>query len=468
MRRSTKLALTGVMAFGVATAAAAQERSLARAERGLRAASTTLEVAGEPMALVVSMGVQADTAEVVYREARRALNNSQFREAARLFARLRRDYPTSEYVGDSYYFEAFALYRDGRMSGMERALDLLAAQADEHPDASTREDAPSLRVQIDGALARRGSRDAGRRVQERASGPCESEDQELRAMALNALLNMNAERALPILKEVLQNRDECSVELRRQAVFLVSQHMTGETVDILLDLAHRNPDPDPEVREQAVFWLSQVDSPEAIDALESILRTSDNIEIQEKAIFALSQHSGSRSTEILKEYAQRRDAPEELRENAIFWLGQSPGGGQYLRELYASADSETLKEKIIFGVAQSGDRADGDWLLERALDNSESIEVRKNALFWAGQTGMDVRRLADLYSSVSDREMKEQIIFVLSQSSDEREAVDQLMVIAREEEDTELRKNAIFWLGQTDDPRVSEFLLSLIRGGGSR
>lgn len=287
-------------------------------------------------------------------------------------------------------------------------------------------------------------------------------------MALNALLNMNAERALPILKEVLETRDECSVELRRQAVFLVSQHMTSETVDILLDLAHRNPDPDAEVREQAVFWLSQVDSPEAIDALEDILRTSDDREIQEKAVFALSQHSGARSTEILKEYAERRDVPEELRENAIFWLGQSPGGGEYLRQLYASADSETLKEKIIFGVAQSGERADGDWLLERALDRSEPIDVRKNALFWAGQMGMDVDRLAELYSSMSDREMKEQIIFVLSQTSDEREAVDQLMKIAREERDTELQKNAIFWLGQTDDDRVPEFLLSLIRGGGPR
>jgi len=160
--------------------------------------------------------------------------------------------------------------------------------------------------------------------------------------------------------------------------------------------------------------------------------------------------------------------PEELRENAIFWLGQSPGGGQYLRELYASADSETLKEKIIFGVAQSGERADGDWLLERALDRGEPIDVRKNALFWAGQMGMDVARLAELYSSMSDREMKEQIIFVLSQASDEREAVDELMEIAREERDTELQKNAIFWLGQTDDDRVPEFLLSLIRGGGPR
>ena len=148
MRTCTKLALTGVMAFGVATSVTAEERLLARTERGLRAVSAALEVAGEPGLL----SLQADTAQAVYREARRALNNSQFRDAARLFAQLRRDYPTSEYVGDAYYFEAFALYRGGRISGMERALDLLDTQADEQPDASHREDAPSLRGQNHGAV----------------------------------------------------------------------------------------------------------------------------------------------------------------------------------------------------------------------------------------------------------------------------------------------------------------------------
>ena len=451
MRTATRLAWSGVMALGVTTSLAAAERMAAVDLPRTAPAGTIVSYQGDP-------------AEALYRDARRALNNSDFREAARLFERLRDDHASSEYVGDSYYFEAFALYRDGRLSGMERALDLLTAQENRHPDSPTREDAPSLRVQIEGQLARRGNQDAGQRVAERASGPCESDDQELRSMALNALLHMNADRALPILKEVLESRDECSVELRRQAVFLVSQHMTGETVDILLDLAHRNPDPDAEVREQAVFWLSQVNSAEAVDALESILRTSDDPELQEKAIFALSQQrSDSRAIDILKEYAERPDAPEELRENAIFWLGQSAEGGEYLRGLYASVESETLKEKIIFGVYQSGRQEDGDWLLERALDPSESVDVRKNALFWAGQMGLDVSRLAELYSSVSDREMKEQIIFVLSQSNREREAVDQLMVIVEEEEDAELKKNAIFWLGQSGDPRVAEFLLRLIR-----
>ncbi len=64
--------------------------------------------------------------------------------------------------------------------------------------------------------------------------------------------------------------------------------------------------------------------------------------------------------------------------------------------------------------------------------------------------------------------MKEQVIFALSQSPNEREAADQLMEIARSEEDSDLQRNAIFWLGQIDDPRVADFLLEIIRGGGAR
>jgi hypothetical protein len=60
--------------------------------------------------------------------------------------------------------------------------------------------------------------------------------------------------------------------------------------------------------------------------------------------------------------------------------------------------------------------------------------------------------------------MKEQVIFVLSQSAQESEAVDQLMMIVDDEDDADLKKNAIFWLGQSDDPRVAEFLLRIIRG----
>ena len=63
---------------------------------------------------------------------------------------------------------------------------------------------------------------------------------------------------------------------------------------------------------------------------------------------------------------------------------------------------------------------------------------------------------------MGDTDMKEQIIFTLSQRQSERAAIDKLFDIAKNEKDSELRKKAIFWLGQSRDPRVQQFLLDLI------
>jgi HEAT repeat protein len=408
--------------------------------------------------------LQEDPAAKAYTAAREALNNRRYPAAAAAFAALRRDHPRSGYVPDSYYWQAFALYRRGGTNNVRAALELLEEQGTRYPEAGTRTDADELRVRLDDLLARQGDEGAVRRITSQAEQPCDGADQETRAAALSALLNMNADRAIPILREVLQKRDECSAELRRQAVFLISQKMTDESVDILLDLAHRNPDPDPEVREQAVFWLSQVKSAEALQALESILRESTDQDVQEKAIFAISQHGSEEAVQALRAYAERTDAPKDLRENAIFWIGQNPraGGTEYLMQLYPRLEDPDLEEKAIFAIAQGNNARSRQWLLERARDTSESVDVRKNALFWAGQTGaLTATDLRDLYGTLQDREMKEQVIFVAAQKN-RPEAVDFLMDVARNEQDTDLKKRAIFWLGQSKDPRVTEFLLSLI------
>jgi len=441
----------------LAPAAEAQE-GLA-AQEALRAGQESMRAS---LATAPEAWLQEDPGANAYRAAREALNARRYREAVEAFAQMREAYPQSGYVPDSYYYQAFASYRQETRQAYAYAMQLLETQRDRHPQASTRGDANELRVRIEAALARRGDAAAAAAIAQQAAGPC-GEEQEVRLAALSALLNMNADAAVPILQEVLKSRDECSVELRRRAVFLISQHMTDESVDILLDLAHRNPDPDSEVRAQAVFWLSQVESDEALDALMSILRETDDEEVQERAIFAISQHGGDRAGEVLREFASRADAPRHLRENAIFWIGQGgPEGGQYLMDLYESLQDAELRERAVFGIAQSGGTEARSWLMERAMDRSESIEVRKNALFWAGQTGgIRAAELQELYGSLTDMEMKEQVIFVASQTG-EAGAVDFLMDVARNEEDGELRQRAIFWLGQSDDDRVAEFLLSLI------
>jgi HEAT repeat protein len=52
-----------------------------------------------------------------------------------------------------------------------------------------------------------------------------------------------------------------------------------------------------------------------------------------------------------------------------------------------------------------------------------------------------------------DREVRKQAIFALSQRASD-EGVPALIRIARTNTDPELRRTALFWLGQTEDPRA--------------
>jgi HEAT repeat protein len=272
---------------------------------------------------------------------------------------------------------------------------------------------------------------------------------------------MDEERAAPVLRKVLARRDPGSVCLRRKAVFLVAQHEAPGSESVLLEAARG--DPDPEVRAQAVFWLSQVGTDDAAAALDSILRATKDADIQDKAVFALSQHGSKRAQAALYAYAQRTDISESIREKAIFWIGQSGTSADqaFLRSLYPKLQSRDLKNKVLFSIAQSGGKESLAWLLEVARNRSEPLELRKQALFWAGEEGVNGSDLARLYESFSERELRDHLIFVMAQDAD-RAAADKLLEIARKDPDPELRKKALFWLGQIDDPRAAEVLEEII------
>jgi HEAT repeat protein len=283
----------------------------------------------------------------------------------------------------------------------------------------------------------------------------------MKVAALNALQQMDAARARPILRRLLSRRDAASACLRRKAVFLIAQQNEPGTEDILLESVRS--DPDAEVRRQAVFWLSQVGTGEAVAALDSILRFSKDPDIQDKAVFALSQHESQRAQQALRTFAERREVPESVREKAIFWLGQrqTQSNAEFLRSLYPKLETQELKKKVFFSLSQMGGEENGRWLLAVARDSTEGIELRKQALFWAGQGGVSITELIRLYGSVRDREMREQLIFVYSQR-DEPAALNQLIDIATRDGDPELRKRALFWLGQSDDPRAAQALQKII------
>jgi hypothetical protein len=95
-------------------------------------------------------------------------------------------------------------------------------------------------------------------------------------------------------------------------------------------------------------------------------------------------------------------------------------------------------------------------LVRIARSKRVSQETRGRAVFWLGQAAGDAAGQA--LDSIAadgrgDREVRKQAIFALSQRATD-EGVPALIRIARTNTDPELRRTALFWLGQTEDPRA--------------
>ncbi|HYH82544.1 MAG TPA: HEAT repeat domain-containing protein [Longimicrobium sp.] len=464
MNRSTFLAAAGLALLAAPLGAQGLRDvrvGLADARQGLAATRLALAHGPPPAAF------PQDPADALYRQGREALNRNDWTTAARRFQQIRQQHPRSRYAPDALYWEAWARYRTGRADQLRMALGGLETQRRQHPNAGTRRDADQLALRIRGELARQGDADAAEDVATDAqrAARCDGSrggDDDERMAALNALLQMDAEQAMPLLRSVLARRDACSEALRSKAVFLVAQKAGADAETLLLNVART--DPSTEVRGQAVFWLSQTGTERSLDAIEQILRTVPDADIQEKAVFALSQHRSPRAAQLLRAYAERDGAPANVREKAIFWLGQraSAENAQYLRALFGRLRDEDLKEKVIFSLSQMSGFGNERWLMSVALDAGQPTEIRKKALFWAGQAGVPVAEVAGVYDRMRDADLREQIIFVLSQRMRETAAMDKIIDIARRDPDRRMREKALFWLSQSRDPRAGRVIREMI------
>ncbi len=112
-------------------------------------------------------------------------------------------------------------------------------------------------------------------------------------------------------------------------------------------------------------------------------------------------------------------------------------------------------EQAVFPVALA-DTETWPQLLRLAKEGSRPRAVRRSAVFWLGQAAGEaaVEGLTGLIAEPDeDLEVKESAIFALSQLRNGG-GVEPLIQIARSNRDPRLRKKAIFWLGQSDDPRA--------------
>jgi hypothetical protein len=104
-------------------------------------------------------------------------------------------------------------------------------------------------------------------------------------------------------------------------------------------------------------------------------------------------------------------------------------------------------------------------LIRLARNPGLPTETRRQAVFWLGQAAgaAATRGLDSIASDPSgDLEVRKHAIFALSQRPAD-EGVPALINIARTNRHAELRKTALFWLGQTEDPRAIALFEEILR-----
>ena len=215
------------------------------------------------------------------------------------------------------------------------------------------------------------------------------------------------------------------------------------------------------------IWLTDVRSDESIAWLRSLVDDEKNHSmdrIVEPAISTIAMHDDPTALDALERFVDT-ERPEDVREHAVFWIGESGGlrGVNILKRLLRDDPSSDVREKAIFALTLPDEPEAVDALIEAAR-HDRSSDVRSNALFWLSNKAG--KRAADAISNAieddPDADVKEKAVFALSQLPDD-EGIPLLIKVARTNRSRDVREKAIFWLGQSDDPRVIDFFEEVLR-----
>ncbi len=384
-------------------------------------------VPGGDMELLSEEPEEAQRQEELYEEGADALDEGQWDRAETLFAEAARQ--PGERADGALYWQAYAQSKLGRRA---EALATLAALKKRFPQSRWSNDASALELELKG----------GRNLQ-----PESVEDEELKLIALNSLLNSDAERAIPMLEKFLQGNQ--SPKLKDRALFVLAQHGSPRAREIVADIARGKSNPG--LQEKAIQYLGLFGGAKSRDTLAEIYATSTSVPVKEKILHSYML-SGDRERVLA---AAKTEKNPELRGAAVHQLGIM-GARSELWQLYQTETSREVKEEILQAMFISGD---ADRLLELARTEKDP-ELRAEAIQKAGLTDKPGigEALVGVYRSDKDREIKEAVLQALFVQGNARALIE----IAKTEKDRELRQEAVQKLSLMSDKEATEYLLEIL------
>lgn len=337
-------------------------------------------------------------------KAKKLIYEKQWEQAVKAYKELLSSYGDKA-SDEANYWLAYSLYKysqnqskvNDQVRVMQDAVNQVNALLKNYPASSWADDAEALRVDISEELVKSGLSDFKKYIRESAGDEQEdvNPEMEMKLVALNAMLNMDSEKAFPTLEKVVRNGK--SPKLREQALFVLSQQSSEKATALLAEIAGK--DPEMHVREQAIFWLGQRRDAASFEALLKLYDTINDPDLREKLIFAFSQSPSPKAADKLFEIARNGKDPN-AQEKAVFWLGQKndPRALDALIEIYDKTPDKEVREKLVFALSQQKSERARQKLVAIAKDGSDA-DSQSKAIFWLGREGTP-RRSTSWSSSI--------------------------------------------------------------------
>jgi hypothetical protein len=364
-----------------------------------------------------------------YREGQRALERERWSQASLVFGKIAQG--AGPETDAALYWKAYA---DSKQSLKKESLEGLRQLLSTYPQSAWADDARALEQEIRG---RKGTGAASN-----------TDDEELKMYALDGLMQVEPDRALPVLERLLAGTS--SERLKGRALFVLSQSDSPRAREILLRTAKAGQPIG--LRCDAVKTLGMSGEPEDIAALTAIARDpAAPIEVRSAVIEAYL--IADRPEDILA--IAKSDPDPQIRAKAIESLGVADAL-PLLRQLWSTEKDPALRAKLLeaFGIA-----GDIETLAKVARESSDP-QIRGKAIQGLavsdGETAGPILR--QLYGEFSANDDKRAVLQALMVQGDAKVLIE----LFRTEKDPNMKKVIVQQLAVMDDPDATRTLLEVL------
>jgi HEAT repeat protein len=354
-----------------------------------------------------------------YRQGQRALESENWDEASRIFSKIAAG--KGPETDAALYWKAYA---DWKVQRKKEAVEGLRQLLSSYPKSAWADDAKALELEM------RGSKGYG------GSSAQDIENEELKLYALDGLMHVDPDKAVPVLEKLLAS--DASPRIQERALFVLSQGGSPRAREILVRTGKTG---SPEMRRKAIQTLGIAGDTEALASIAK--DTTASTEIREAVVdaYIITGESG----ELLA--IAKSDPDPDVRRKAINALG-AIGGDAELRQLWATEKDPDLKAKLLesFGIA-----GDVEFLAKAARETSDPRLRRKAIEGLAITHGPETSKvLRELYTQFTDPADKKKILegFMIHGDSET------LVELFRAEKDPALKKAIVQQLSIMGDTRI--------------